>query len=44
MTESKQKEISDYISRSIPDIARKCGVKSDEVLGVMKQMISHNIE
>ena len=31
MTEQQTKEVRGYIERAIPDIARKCGVKCDEV-------------
>ena len=31
MTEEQINEVRGYIERAIPDIARKCGVKSDEV-------------
>jgi hypothetical protein len=39
METTKKTEISDYIRRSIPDIARKCGVKYDEVVEVMKELV-----
>lgn len=38
METAKKTEISDYIRRSIPDIARKCRVKHDEVVKVMKEL------
>lgn len=31
MTDEQRKDVEGYIERSIPDIARKCGVKCDEV-------------
>lgn len=31
-------EMYDYIYRMVPDIARKCGCKQDEVWEVMKEL------
>ena len=40
MTSNKQQEIDGYIRRSIPDIARKCGVMQDDVARVMYNISS----
>ena len=39
MTKEQKECIEGYIQRCIPDIARKCGVKNDEVILVMSTFI-----
>lgn len=40
---SKQEEISAYIKRMIPDIARKCGCTDNEIIAVMARIASVEI-
>ena len=39
MTKQQKEDVTGYIQRMIPDVARKCGVKSDEVILVMSELI-----
>lgn len=40
MTSKQQEECKAYIKRSIPDIARKCGITDDEVVNIMYKVVS----
>lgn len=40
MTSEQAREIDGYISRMIPDIARKCGVKQDAVLNRIRVVLT----
>lgn len=37
---AKKSEIKDYITRMVPDIARKCGCKEDEVISAMGSFVA----
>ena len=37
-----EEEIKGYILRAIPDIARKCNVKVDKVIKIIKEIVNEN--
>lgn len=40
--EAMEEEIKGYILRAIPDIARKCNIKADKVVEIIKKLYNEN--